>query len=140
MSTPEAGPALTLYRYPEELAVVELPAGAGVPSWAVSSSLFSVSATATETTVICAAAGVPARAATLGRYVPFAVAGRLAPELTGILAGLLGPLAEAGVPVFTVSTAPTDWVLVPTPEAEAAAQAWRRSGHTVVPVPASPES
>jgi hypothetical protein len=37
------------------------------------------------------------------------------------------------VPVFCVSTYDTDWVLVPAAKAGAAADAWRRRGHTVAP-------
>ena len=39
----------TLQQFPEKLAVVRLPPGAEIPPWAESSSLFSITATATET-------------------------------------------------------------------------------------------
>jgi uncharacterized protein len=61
------------------------------------------------------------------------VEGPLDPGLTGVLSALLEPLAEAEVPVFTISTFDTDWVLVPSEEAGRAAEAWRRTGHTVRP-------
>ena len=41
--------AFKLNQFPEKLAVVGLPAGAEIPRWAESSSLFSVTATATNT-------------------------------------------------------------------------------------------
>ncbi len=69
----------------------------------------------------------------------FAVEGLLDLALVGVLAGLLVPLAEGGVPVFTISTYDTDWILVPIADAERAAEAWRRRGHTVVAaVPVTP--
>jgi hypothetical protein len=42
--------------------------------------------------------------------------------------------------VFTISTFDTDWILVPVVKADDAAEAWRRSGHTVAAaVPVVPE-
>lgn len=125
----------TLHQYPEKLVVASLAAGAEVPSWAESASLFAIIATASETTVICAGRSVPKKVPQHGPFTAFAVAGVLDFSLTGVLAGLLAPLAEAAISVFTVSTYPTDWLLVPTEKAEAAAEEWRRTGHTVVPAP-----
>ena len=113
----------------------DAPAGAEVPAWAESSSLFSISATAGETTVVCAGRSVPRKVKHEGPFTAFAVEGPLDFGLTGVLHSLLGPLAEAGISVFTVSTYPTDWILVPFGKAEEAAEAWRRRGHTVVPAP-----
>ncbi len=56
---PGQDPVQTLRRFPEDLAVVRLGPGADVPDWAESSSIFSVTATATETSVVCAARQVP---------------------------------------------------------------------------------
>lgn len=125
----------TLHQYPERLKVVALPPGAEVPAWAESSSLFAITATATETTLICAGRSVPKKARQEGPFTAFAVEGPLDFALTGVLHALLGPLAEAGISVFTISTYSTDWLLVPTESAEAAAEAWRRRGHTVATAP-----
>jgi len=121
----------TLSRYPETLAVVKLGPGAEVPVWAESSSIFSVTATATETSVVCAARNVPKKAVHQRPFTAFQVEGPLDFALTGVLAGLLQPLAEAGISVFTLSTYDTDWILVPGDDADRAAEEWRRSGHTV---------
>jgi len=121
----------TLSRYPETLAVVKLGPGAEVPAWAESSSIFSVTATATETSVVCAARNVPKKAVHQRPFTAFQVEGPLDFALTGVLAGLLQPLAEAGISVFTLSTYDTDWILVPGDDADRAAEEWRRSGHTV---------
>ena len=125
----------TLHQDPERLVVVGLPPGSDVPAWAESSSLFSISATAVETTVVCAGRSVPKKVKQAGPFTAFAVEGPLDFALTGVLHALLAPLAEAQVSVFTVSTFSTDWILVPTDRAETAAEEWRRRGHTVVPAP-----
>ena len=72
-----------------------------------------------------------ARPGRQGPFTAFAVEGPLDFALTGILSGLLAPLAEDGISVFTVSTFDTDWMLVGTDAADRAEEAWRRSGHTV---------
>ncbi|HEX2895150.1 MAG TPA: ACT domain-containing protein [Marmoricola sp.] len=133
--TPADDATYMLHRYPEKLVVAALPAGADVPAWAESASLFSISATATETTVVCAGRSVPKKVKQHGPFTAFAVEGPLEFSVTGVLAGLLAPLAEAGISVFTISTFPTDWILVPTERADAAEEAWRRRGHSVAPAP-----
>jgi hypothetical protein len=121
-----------LQRYPETLAVVRLGPGSEVPAWAESSSVFSITATATETSVVCAARSVPTKAVAQRPFTAFEVEGPLDFSLTGILAGLLVPLAEAGISVFSLSTFDTDWLLVPGDDADRAAEAWRAAGHEVV--------
>jgi uncharacterized protein len=127
------GEPLTLERFPEKLAVVRLGPGAEVPAWAESSSLFSVTATARETSVVCATRSVPRKAQQAGPFTAFAVQGPLDFSLTGILSALLQPLADEGISVFTISTFDTDWILVPLDDADRAAEEWRRRGHTVAP-------
>jgi hypothetical protein len=125
----------TLHQYPEKMVVAGLPPGAEVPAWAESASLFSISASATETTVVCAGRSVPKKVPREGPFTAFAVVGPLDFALTGVLHSLLEPLAEAQISVFTISTFSTDWILVPTGQADAAAEAWRRRGHSVTPAP-----
>lgn len=130
---------MRLQRYPETLAVVRLGPGSEVPPWAESSSVFSITATARETSIVCAARSVPTKAVAQRPFTAFEVEGPLDLALTGVLADLLSPLAEAGVSVFTISTYDTDWLLVPGGEAERAAEAWQAAGHEVVAaVPVTP--
>ncbi|WP_159081611.1 ACT domain-containing protein [Nocardioides sediminis] len=130
---------LTLLKYPEKLAIVRLGPGAEIPQWAESASLFSVTATATETSLVCATRSVPTKTPSIKPLTAFQVRGPLDPDAVGILAGLLAPLAEAGIPVYTISTFDTDWVMVRLVDGDKAAEAWRRRGHTVTDaVPATP--
>jgi hypothetical protein len=129
----------TLSYFPEKLAIVNLAPGAEVPKWAEASSLFSITATATETSLICATRSIPAKTPAIKPLTAFVVKGPLDPEVTGVMAALLTPLAEAGISAFPLSTFQTDWILVPLGKAEAAAEEWRRQGHTVLPaVPMTP--
>ena len=108
-----------------------------IPLWAESSSIFSITATATETSVVCAARNVPNKSVHQRPFTAFEVEGPLDFALTGILAELLAPLAAAEISVFTLSTFDTDWILVPGGSADRAEEEWRRAGHEVSPaVPA----
>lgn len=127
-----------LTRHRDALAVVRLGRGAKIPSWAQASTLFSVTATADETSIVCHAADVPAKAKRQGPFVAFEVTGPLDFALTGVLHTLLGPLADAGISVFTLSTYDTDWILVRGGQADAAEEAWTAAGHTVHP-PLTPQ-
>ncbi|KRB75774.1 hypothetical protein ASE01_11955 [Nocardioides sp. Root190] len=119
-------------RFPETLAVVRLASGAEIPTWAESSSIFSITATATETSLICAGRSVPKKARHEKPFTAFSVQGAADLGTPGVLVALLAPLAEAEISVFTVSTYDTNWVLVHVGQADKAEEAWRRSGHTVV--------
>jgi hypothetical protein len=57
------------------------------------------------------------------------VAGPLELGLTGVLAALAMPLADAGVPIFPIATHDTDWILVPGVQLDAAVAALRAAGH-----------
>ena len=122
---------MKLEQFPETLAVVRLAPGAEIPAWAESSSLFSITATARETSLVCARRSVPKKAQQAGPFTAFAVEGPLDFSLTGILAELLQPLAEIEISIFTISTFDTDWILVPQDDADRAAEEWRRRGHDV---------
>jgi len=121
----------TLTKHPERLGVAQLGPGADLPAWASSGTLLSITATATETSIVCTYASIPKKAKPEGPFTAYQVEGPLDFALTGILAALLQPLAEAEISVFTLSTFDTDWILVPQPKEAAADEAWRRSGHTV---------
>ncbi|NYG56025.1 ACT domain-containing protein [Nocardioides perillae] len=136
---------LTLARFPETLALVRLAAGSEVPSWVESSSIFSVTATAAETALVCAARSVPTKTRHVRPFTAFSLvvaegthAAEAGHDGAARLLTLLAPLVEEGLGVRTVPTYDTDWVLVPTEEADRAEEAWRRQGHTVAPaVPAT---
>lgn len=137
--TDSPSPTFTLQRFPETLAVVRLGPGSEIPSWAESSSIFSVTATAAETSVVCAARDVPRKARHQRPFTAFEVVGPLDFSLVGVLTTLLEPLAEAGISVFVLSTFDTDWILVPGDRADDAGQVWTTAGHTVAAaVPAAP--
>ena len=91
----------------------------------------SVTRTPSELSVVCAHAAVPPGIVLEGGWRALALRGPVPFELTGVLAGLLAPLAAAGVSVFAVSTYDTDVVMVKADALEAAVRALRSHGHAV---------
>ncbi len=126
-----------IHQFPEKLAVLRLAAGADVPEWAESSSLFSITASSTETSLVCAGRSVPTKVPGDRGLTGFTLADPATSGTAGVLVDLLTPLAEDGVTVHVITTFSTVWVLVPATEVERATEAWRRRGHSVEPAPVS---
>jgi uncharacterized protein len=122
---------LTLDVLPEELAVCRLPSAAPLPTWAQAGSLFSLTRTIDELSIVCAASLVPADVDAVSGWRALRVRGPLPFHLTGILASLAQPLAAASVPLFTLSTYDTDYVLVQGQRLDTAIAALRQAGHQV---------
>ncbi len=112
-------------------AVCRLPAGSPWPAWAEGGPFVSITRTAEELSVVCAAHLVPPGVQAAGGWRALKVAGPLDFSLVGILAALSGTLAAAGVSIFALSTYDTDYLLVPGGQLSAALDALRDSGHTV---------
>lgn len=112
-----------IQRFPETLAMVGLPAGADIPTWAESASIFSITATATETSLICARRSVPKKAPQHGPLTAFLIPDAHLSVLTAL----------EGIDAKVISTHAALWALVPVDKADAAEEAWRRSGQDVVP-------
>ena len=103
---------LTLSVLPETLAVCRLGPEDAVPPWADAGAFRAVTRTASELSIVCRDASVPAAITANRGWRAIAVDGMLDFALTGVLASLASPLAAAGVSIFAVSTYDTDYVLV----------------------------
>lgn len=121
---------LTLQVLGTRLAVCRLPGGSPLPAWA-RGEFVAVVNTAHETSVVCDEAVVPTEVQSQPGWAALMVAGPLDFSLTGVLAAIAVPLADAGVPIFAVSTFDTDYVLVPADRLDDAVGALRHAGHIV---------
>jgi hypothetical protein len=124
-------PTLALDVLPGEVAVARLDPASAVPSWAHDRTFCALVLTADELTVVCPAAAVPDGVRSEGPFRVLAVRGPLDFALTGILASLTQPLAEAGISIFALSTFDTDVLLVRTADLPAATAALTAAGHLV---------
>ena len=121
---------LRLHVLPQPLAVCRLEPLASVPAW-VAGDVVSVTRTTDELSIVCAADAVPLGTRVEGPFRALVVEGPLDFALTGVVASLATPLADAGVPVFVVSTYDTDLILVPADRVAAAVDALEQAGHVV---------
>ena len=121
----------------EKFAVVRLEPFDAIPAWATDAPIFSVTRTPDELSIVCAASHVPAGVTAARGWRCLRVAGTLDFSLTGILASIAGPLANAGVSIFAISTYDTDYVLVPEHALAAAIAALTAAGHEVNAAPAA---
>ena len=116
----------------DEFAIARLHATEPTPAWAAQGSLSSVTRTAEELSVVCAAAAVPASVEAERGWRCLRVAGRLDLSLTGVLASIADPLAAAELSIFAVSTYDTDYVLVRKQSLRAVIGCLNAAGHEVV--------
>ena len=92
---------------------------------------FSVTRTPTELSLVRRPGAVPPGAVVEPGWRALFVGGALDFGLVGILAGLSGTLAAAGVSIFVLSTFATDTVLVNEVDLDRAVAALTADGHTV---------
>ena len=112
----------------DPLAVVRLPSDAAVPGWAERGGFCSITRTPEELSIVTSCDAVPSTEQSEGPWTAFMVHGPLDFELTGVLSSIAGVLARAGVSIFAISTYDTDYVLVPSADAERARSALATSG------------
>lgn len=112
-------------------AVCRLGPDAAVPTWASAGEFFSITRTTEELSIVCPQSAVPNDVRSEGDWRCFRVAGTMDFSLVGVLASLVGPLAEAGISVFTLSTFDTDYLLVKDADFEKATTALRQAGHSI---------
>ena len=114
----------------QNFAVCRLPADAPFPAELGVASLFAVTRTKDELSLVLPIDQVQRGWTQEGPWSCFKVAGPLDFALTGILAALTAPLAEAGISIFALSTYDTDYLMVKTSECQAAQTCLTAAGHS----------
>jgi uncharacterized protein len=123
---------LTLELVPGDFAICRLPAGAPEPALPAGT-FASVTRTPDEVSVVCGQEHVPEGAERVDEgWRLLRIAGDQPLDLVGVLAMLTTPLARAAVPIFTIATFDTDWVLVPGARLQDALAALASASHRIV--------
>jgi len=123
--------SLTVRILPDRLAICRLPAQAPLPEWAARESLWSVTRTPDELSIVCPEANVPPGIQAERGWMSLHVVGPLPLTMTGVLSSLAEPLARAGITIFAISTFETDIILLREMDLEQAREALSRAGHVV---------
>lgn len=122
-----------------DLAIVRLAPDAAIPRWLSLSGrpLASITVTENETSIVCPARLVPEGVRSESGWRAFRVEGKLDLALTGILAAIVAPLADAGISAYSLSTFDTDFVLVREDRLQQAIGALEKHFHVLAPGRAS---
>jgi hypothetical protein len=118
----------------EQLAVCRLPSEARIPAWALEGGFFCVVRTRDELSIVCredvcTADRIPDGAPVERGWVALKLDGPFPFSMTGVLASFVQPLAEAGIPIFALSTFDTDYVLIKRQDLEQAVLALAAARH-----------
>ncbi len=113
-------------------AIVRLDPHTPVPEWAIRGDFTSVSRTADELSVVCAAGNVPPTEKSADRWICLKLEGPFPFSQTGVLLSFLEPLSTRDIPIFAISTYDTDYVLIPENFASSL-DLLREAGHELVP-------
>ena len=104
---------LPLVVQPERLWMHRVNPAISTLDWLDGAAWSAVIRTRDELTVVCDLADAVDAEATTGPFRAIKVDAVLDHDVIGVLAGIAGPLAEAGISIFSVSTFDTDYTLVP---------------------------
>jgi hypothetical protein len=117
----------------DRLAICRSDKDEPLPTWAKAPAgeFFSVTRTRDELSIIIANARAPQEAKCERDWRPLMVKGPLDFNLVGIIAGLSGTLADAGVSIFALSTYDTDYIMVKQTDLDRALAALRQAGYPV---------
>jgi hypothetical protein len=121
--------SLTLSLLPGTFTICRLDPEAIIPDWAKAGGFISITRTSDELSVVCPEANLPDGVRCDRGWRCFKVEGPLDLSLTGVLASLANPLAEARINIFALSTFDTDYLLVKQEKATQAAEVLTRAGH-----------
>lgn len=120
---------LTLSLLPGTFTICRLDPEANIPDWAKPGGFISVTRTSDELSIVCTGVNVPEGVKADRGWRCFKVEGPLDLSLTGVLASLANPLAEARINIFALSTFDTDYLLVKEEKVSHAAEVLIRAGH-----------
>ena len=97
---------------PGDYTILQMQPGSDIPDWVDKNMFWSVTDTGEEMTVISSGESVPDGYPHKCSMKIFKIDCKLDFHLTGILSSITAPLAEAGIPIFAISTFDTDYIFI----------------------------
>lgn len=102
-----------------------------VPMWAYSGDFFSITRSNDELSIVCGEPVVPREVKHEGDWRALQAVGPFGFDEIGVAASFTAPLADAGVPIFVISTFDTDYLLVKNGVLERCIATLEAAGHQV---------
>ena len=122
---------MKLHTLDELYAIVRLEPDSELPDWVRGGHFWSATRSESELSIVCCEEDVPTNASAERGWCALELAGPLDFSLTGVVAALVTPLAEAAVPIFVISTFETDYLFVRERDLERSVDALAEAGHSV---------
>jgi len=122
---------LTLVILRETFAICRLDKNASVPDWAFQGSLFSITRTKDELSIVCPQINVPKGIVCNQGWSCLKARGPLDLSSTGIISSIARTLGEEGISLFSISTYDTDHILIKEKDLEKAAFALAEAGQKI---------
>ena len=122
---------MTLSVLEDSFSVCRLAPDADIPSWVPTKGFVSITRTVEELSIVCQSNALPDSVRPERGFRALKIEGPFDFSLTGILLAVIGPLADAGISTFAVSTYDTDYVLVKKNDLNQAVSVLSACGHTV---------
>ncbi len=122
---------LQLTLLPATYAISRLAPDAPIPAWVTTAPVFSITRTADELSIVAPESVTPGDIRSERGWRALKLEGPFDFALTGVLASVLQPLADARISIFAISTFDTDYVLVRAGALDAARSALRAAGHRI---------
>lgn len=120
---------LNLILLPTNFAICRLAPNEPIPNWASKGSVFSITKTDEELSIVCEEKYVPENVQSQKNWRCLKIAGPLDFSLTGILLQIAQPLAAEKISIFAISTFDTDYILVKATQIEQAGATLEKVGH-----------
>jgi uncharacterized protein len=130
--SPPSRHQLKFRQLPGLYAIVRLAPDAPVPDWALKGELISITRTADELSIVCAAPNLSPEVHSPHQWVCLKLEGPFDFSLTGVLLSFIEPLSRNGVPIFAISTYDTDYLLVQEEKAADAEDILQEVGHLLI--------
>lgn len=115
----------------ERLAVCRLDPKEDIPQWALDSSFCSITRTPEELAIVCNQENVPPSVKCARDWRALKMEGPFDFALVGILAAVVDPLADEAIPVLSIATYDTDYILVRSGQYERAVAVLVAAGHRI---------
>lgn len=112
-------------------AICRLNADATLPPQVLRQTFFSITRTPDELSLVLPEAAAPAGDQTSTGWRCLQLAAPLDFGLVGVLAGISGCLAQAGISLFTISTYDTDYIFIQQADLESACAALKTGGYAL---------
>jgi hypothetical protein len=125
-------PKLRLCVMPENYAICSFPPDMTLPDWTDRSSIFSITKTPKEITVVCEENLVPGECKRSENWKCIKVEGSFDLDAVGVLASIAGPLAQNKISLYVISTFDTDYVLIHVNDIDKAVSCLSEFGHSFI--------